>query len=213
MAKVKRPAPAPKELVLATNNRHKVREITAILRGAGLKIRVRTLADFPKAPPVVENKPTIEGNAIKKAKEVADRLGLPALADDTGLFIDALRGKPGVYSARFAGPGCTFEDNNRKALRLLKNVPPKRRTATFRCIAALAAPKGNVVLAEGRIRGRIATEISGGQGFGYDPVFYVPSARKTFAQMSGAAKNRISHRGRAFRQVPKLWRHLFGTAK
>jgi XTP/dITP diphosphohydrolase len=199
-------------LVLATNNRHKVKEIQAILRQARLPVRVLTLDDFPKAKPVVENKRTIEGNALKKAKEVARRTGVPALADDTGLFIDALRGKPGVYSARFAGPGCTFQDNNAKVLRLMAKVPAARRRAVFRCIAALALPNGRSVWAEGRLVGRIAPGIAGAQGFGYDPVFYVPSLKKTFAQMSAAQKNAISHRGRAFRQVPRLWRTLIKRA-
>jgi XTP/dITP diphosphohydrolase len=201
-------APRFDRLVLATNNRHKVGEIQAILRRSGLKIRILTLADFPKRPPVVENSRTIEGNARKKAVEVARRTGLPALADDTGLFIDALGGRPGVYSARFAGPGCTFADNNAKVLRLMKNVPGPRRRASFRCIAALALPNGKTRTAEGRISGRISAEAAGTKGFGYDPVFWVPSLRRTFAQMSAAQKNSVSHRGRAFRQVPRLWKSL-----
>ncbi len=191
-------------LVLATNNRHKVREIQAILKKARVSARVLTLDDFSKAKPVVENKPTIEGNALKKAREVAKRTGHLALADDTGLFIKALKGAPGVYSARFAGPGCTFQDNNIKVLRLLKKTPTPKRTAVFRCIAALAAPNGKAVLAEGRIVGRIAADLQGKVGFGYDPIFYVPKFKKTFAEMSAKLKNQISHRGKAFRQVPRL---------
>ena len=197
-------------LVLATNNRHKVTEIQAILRSAGLKLKVLTLDDFPKARPVVENKPTIEGNARKKAVEVARRTGVPALADDTGLFIDALDGKPGVYSARFAGPGCTFQDNNAKVLRLMANVPAPKRRAVFRCVAALALPNGKSAWVEGRIVGRISNEISGEKGFGYDPIFRVPSLRRTFAEMSAAQKNQVSHRGRAFRRVPALVKFLLG---
>ena len=204
----KLPTAAYDRLVLATNNKHKVTEIQAILRKSGLKLKVLTLDDFPKARPVVENRATIEGNARKKAVEVARRTGVPALADDTGLFIDALGGKPGVYSARFAGPGCTFQDNNAKVLRMLANVSGARRSATFRCIAALALPNGRVKIAEGRIAGRIAKELSGVKGFGYDPIFWVAAFRKTFAQMSQAQKNRVSHRGRAFRQVPKVWKSL-----
>jgi XTP/dITP diphosphohydrolase len=150
---------------------------------------------------------------LKKAREVARRTGLPALADDTGLFIDALKGRPGVYSARFAGPGCTFIDNNNKVLRLMKNVPANKRGATFRCIAALARPDGKAAHVEGRLRGKISERTMGERGFGYDPVFLVPALRKTFAQMSAAQKNRISHRGRAFRQVPSLWRKLYGPAR
>lgn len=195
-------------LVLATNNAHKVGEIKAILRKAGIKMKVLTLADFPKRRPVVENKPTIEGNALKKAREVARNTGCLALADDTGLFIKALRGKPGVYSARFAGPGCTFLDNNSKVLRLMKKVPWGKRRATFRCIAALAAPNGKAVYTEGKIVGKIAEDIQGKTGFGYDPIFYVPALKKTFAEMSAATKNRISHRGKAFLKVPSLLKKL-----
>jgi XTP/dITP diphosphohydrolase len=155
---------------------------------------------------VVENKPTIEGNAIKKAREVANRTNCLALSDDTGLFINALRGAPGVYSARFAGPGCTFMDNNAKVLRLMKTTPLKKRGATFCCVAALALPTGKTFVAQGKIVGRIDTEIRGKTGFGYDPIFYVPRFKKTFAEMSPVLKNKISHRGRAFSQVPALLR-------
>ena len=191
-------------IVLATNNTHKVEEIGAILKKAKLKVRLFTLADFPKRPAVVENKATIEGNAIKKAKEVAKNTGHLALADDTGLFIKALKGKPGVYSARFAGPGCTYLDNNNNALRLLKGLPLSKRSAVFRCIAALATPNGKVFTAEGKIAGLIWTKMRGKIGFGYDPIFYVPAHKKTFSEMSPRLKNKISHRGLAFRQVPGL---------
>ncbi len=143
-------------VVLATNNLHKVREIRAILKKAGLKVRLLTLADFPKRRPVVEDKPTLEGNAAKKAKEVARSTNHLSLSDDTGLFVPALNGRPGVYSARFAGPGCTFLDNNRKLLRLLKQKTGRARRADFRCVAAIATPQGKVLWVEGCIRGRIA---------------------------------------------------------
>ena len=193
-------------VVLATNNRHKVREIRAILRAAHVSVQLKTLDDFPRRPPVKEDRATIEGNAAKKARAVARATGHWALADDTGLFIRALGGRPGVYSARFAGPGCDFDDNNSKVLRLMRRVPPVKRTAVFRCVAALARPDGHVFLAEGRLAGRIADAQRGAQGFGYDPIFWVPRHRKTLAEMSPAAKNRISHRGRAFRRVPALLR-------
>ncbi len=193
-------------LVLATNNKHKVKEIKAILKRARINAHVLTLEDFPPTRPVVENKPTIEGNAVKKAREVAKRTKCLAISDDTGLFINVLKGAPGVYSARFAGPGCTFIDNNRKVLRLMRKTPVSKRGATFRCVAALALPNGKTFLAEGRISGRIAADIKGRVGFGYDPIFYVPRFKKTFAEMSAALKNRISHRGKAFSQVPTLLR-------
>jgi XTP/dITP diphosphohydrolase len=196
------------KLVLATNNRHKVKEIRAILRKTRTPIKILTLDDFPKARPVIENKPTIQGNAAKKAREVARRTGCLALADDTGLFIKALRGAPGVYSARFAGPGCTFVDNCNKVLRLLKGKPVSKRSAVFRTIAALATPQGRVWWVEGRINGRILEKMSGRVGFGYDPVFYVPRYKKTFAEMSASLKNTISHRAKAFARVPTLLRRI-----
>lgn len=191
-------------LVLATNNRHKIAEIQAILKKAKIQTRILTLDDFPKRKPVIENKRTVEGNAIKKAVEVARATGNWALADDTGLFIDTLKGRPGVYSARFAGKNCSFQDNNEKVLRLMKKTPPRKRTALFRCIAALASPSGKYFIAEGRIAGRISDGIQDGRGFGYDPIFYVPKHKKTFSQMSASLKNKISHRSKAFSQVPRL---------
>jgi XTP/dITP diphosphohydrolase len=199
-------------LVLATNNRHKVSEIRAILRKAGLRATVLTLDAFPRRKPTVENRPTLEGNSAKKAVEIARHTGHWALADDTGLFVRALDGRPGVYSARFAGPGCTFEDNNRKLLRLLKSVPTGRRGAAFRCVAALANPSGRVWLVKGRLNGRISEALTGAHGFGYDPVFYVPALKKTLAQMSAALKNRISHRSQAFGKIPALVRRVIRPA-
>jgi len=185
-------------LVLATHNRHKVREIQAILKKEGLKIRILTLDAFPSIKPIRENKPTIEGNAIKKAAIIAEKTGLPALADDTGLFVRALNGAPGVISARFAGPRCRYEDNNRKLLRLLKNVPWPRRGAEFRCVAALAAPEGRTLLIKGKVAGKITFKPKGKKGFGYDPVFLVQKYQKTFGEMSTYLKNKISHRAIAF---------------
>lgn len=195
-------------LVLATNNKHKVFEIKEILKKARVRMKVLTLDAFPKRRPVVENKKTIFGNAAKKAREVAKYTGHLALADDTGLFVAALKGKPGVYSARFAGPGCTFQDNNSKILRLMKNISGAKRRASFRCVAALADPKGKVVHSEGRIAGFISTEPRGSAGFGYDPIFFVPAYRKTFAELGARIKNKISHRAKAFSEVPRLIRRL-----
>lgn len=195
-------------LVLATNNAHKVVEIKSILKKAGFRGRILTLNDFPRQKPVVENKKTIEGNARKKALEVAKRTGCVALADDTGLFIHALGGRPGVYSARFAGPGCTYQDNNQKVLRLLKNMPPSKRGADFRCIASLATPEGRVAHVEGKIKGKITTEIRGKTGFGYDPIFWVSSQKKTFSEMGSRLKNKLSHRSLAFQKIPTLIRRF-----
>ncbi len=191
-------------IVLATHNRHKVREISAILKKARLKVKILTLDSYPKIKPVIENQPTLEGNAAKKARVIAKKTGCLALADDTGLFVKALKGAPGVYSARFAGRKCSYEDNNRKLLHFLETVPAAKRGAEFRCVAALASPQGKVYFAKGAIQGRIARERQGANGFGYDPVFWIPRLKKTFAELSAAAKNKISHRALAFRQIPAI---------
>lgn len=191
-----------KELVIATGNLHKVEEISAILKGLPLKII--SLPDLPKPPKVVEDCDTLEGNSAKKAREVALRYGKWTLADDTGLFVDFLDGEPGVYSARWAGPGCTYADNNRKLLKKLNGVPRAKRTASFRCVIALSNPSGKTWTVEGSIAGVIAEKVKGSRGFGYDPLFYVPRYRKTFAELSSKIKNTISHRARALKKARKL---------
>jgi len=185
--------------VVATANRHKVEEIRAIL--ADLPIVVRSLAEFPGAPEVVEDGATYRENALKKARSAATFTGKPALADDTGLEVDALAGQPGLYSARFAGEGCTFQDNIRKLLHVLEGVPAERRGARFRCVIALVTPGGREQVVEGELRGRITEEQIGGGGFGYDPIFYVPEVGRTLAELTAEEKNRISHRGRAVAQA------------
>jgi XTP/dITP diphosphohydrolase len=192
------------ELVLATRNRHKGEELAALLGDLG--IRIRTLDEFPQAPNVVEDGITCEANAVKKARAIADATGLPAVADDTGLEVDALGGHPGVFAARYAGEGATFEDNWRKLLRELEGVPRERRTARFVTVAAIAIPAGAVQVAQGVLEGLIAEAPSGTQGFGYDPVFHVPELGKTLAQLSADQKNRISHRAKAFMKVREMIR-------
>ncbi|OGX02816.1 MAG: non-canonical purine NTP pyrophosphatase, RdgB/HAM1 family [Nitrospirae bacterium RIFCSPLOWO2_12_FULL_63_8] len=183
------------ELVVATGNRHKVEEIRAML--ADLPIAIRSLAEFPGAPDVVEDGATYRENALKKAWSAAKFTGKPALADDTGLEVDALGGQPGLYAARFAGESCTFQDNIRKLLRLMEGVPLDRRGARFVCVIALVDPNGREQVVEGELRGRITESQSGGGGFGYDPVFYVPEAGKTLAELTADEKNHVSHRRRA----------------
>jgi len=182
-------------LVVATGNRHKVEEIRAML--ADLPITVRSLAEFPGAPEVVEDGATYRENALKKAWSAAKFTGKPALADDTGLEVDALGGQPGLYAARFAGEGCSFQDNVRKLLHLLDGVPSERRGARFVCVIALVSPDGREQVVEGELCGRISESQSGGGGFGYDPVFFVPEAGKTLAELTADEKNRVSHRRRA----------------
>jgi len=193
-------------LVVATGNRHKVEEIRAVL--ADLPVAVRSLAEFPGAPEVVEDGRTYRENALKKAWSAAKFTGKPTLADDTGLEVDALGGRPGLYAARFAGEGCTFQDNIRKLLRLLEGVPPQRRGARFLCVLALVDPSGREQVVEGELYGRITDAPAGGGGFGYDPVFYVPDVGKTLAELTPEEKNRISHRGRALAKVREILRTL-----
>ena len=188
-----------RELVLATRNRHKGGELAALLGGLG--IQIKTLAEFPEAPEVIEDGATCEANAVKKARVIAAATGLPAVADDTGLEVDALGGRPGIFAARYAGEGATYEDNWRKLLRELAGVPRERRTARFITVAAMAFPENGVQVARGVLEGLIAETPSGTQGFGYDPVFFVPELGKTLAQLSPDQKNRISHRAKASAQV------------
>jgi XTP/dITP diphosphohydrolase len=198
-----------RSVCIATRNTHKLEEIRAVL--ADLRLDVSGAADHPACGEVEEDAPTLEGNAEKKARWVAACTGLPSLADDTGLEVDALDGAPGVYSARWAGPGCTYADNNAKLLRELAVVPPERRTARFRCVIAFAVPAPglagrhlearvaacSVSLHPGILAGLIVDEARGRHGFGYDPVFFIPELGKTLAELSLDEKNRLSHRARA----------------
>ncbi|MFQ5600933.1 MAG: XTP/dITP diphosphatase [Candidatus Krumholzibacteriia bacterium] len=195
-------------LCIATRNAHKLREITAVLGDLDLEIVGGYLvgerggaADRPGCPDVREDGDTLEANAAKKARVVCAYTGLPTLADDSGLEVDALDGAPGVRSARWAGDGCTYADNNAKLLRELGDLPEARRTARFRCVMALALPDADVQMYEGRIEGRILRDKRGTSGFGYDPVFYVPELGRTLAELPLEQKNAISHRGRALAAV------------
>lgn len=191
------------ELVLATRNQDKGAELAALLGDLG--VTIRTLAEFPDAPDVVEDGDTCRANAIKKAETIARHTGLPAVADDTGLMVDVLGGRPGVYAARYAGEAATYEDNWRKLLHELSEVPMVRRQARFVTVAALARPgTERVEVVEGTLEGLIAEKPIGTQGFGYDPVFVLPALGKTLAQLTPEEKNRISHRGRAFAKVKEL---------
>ena len=183
------------QLVLATNNQDKIREIRNLLDD--LPITILTSDDFLEFPDPEETGETLEENAVLKAREISEFTGHPALADDSGLEVDALDGAPGVYSSRYAGPGCTYEDNNRKLLGELEGVPDDKRTARFRCVIAVAWSPGEIETVEGRAEGVIAGDIVGRKGFGYDPVFYYPPADKRFSEMSLDEKNLVSHRGKA----------------
>jgi XTP/dITP diphosphohydrolase len=189
-------------LVLATRNRHKVDELSAML--AGLPIRLLSFHDFPGMPEVVEDGETLEENAVKKAREVAEFTGLPALADDTGLEVDALGGAPGVRSARYASEGTDWTANNRKLLSELAGVVGPARAAAFRCVVALAVPGGEVETVEGRTRGVILEAPRGDEGFGYDPLFQPDGFDRTYAEMSADEKNAVSHRGKAINAAMDL---------
>ncbi len=191
-----------RELVLATRNRHKVIELVALLGDLG--ITIRTLDEFPDVPDVVEDGDTCEANAVKKARTIAEFTGLPAVADDTGLEVDALGGQPGVYAARYAGENATYEDNCRKLLRELTGVPLEKRTACFLTVAAISLPSDGIRVAQGTLEGVIAEEARGTLGFGYDPVFLIPELGKTLAQLSADQKNTISHRAKAFAKVREI---------
>jgi XTP/dITP diphosphohydrolase len=189
-------------IVLATNNVHKIEEIKSIL--TGLEADILTLEDFREFPQVEETGETLKDNAILKAQAVFRFSGLPSLADDSGLEVEALDGAPGVRSSRFGGEQCSFADNNRKLLELLRDVPWEGRRAKFVCVVALAGGPSRIVTVKGELQGFIALQGKGQGGFGYDPVFYVPELNKTLAQLTPEEKNRISHRARAFNRAREL---------
>ncbi|MBI4003284.1 MAG: XTP/dITP diphosphatase [Nitrospira defluvii] len=199
------------QIVLATKNQHKKQELVTLLQD--LNVSIRTLDDYPDAPDVVEDGDTCEANAMKKAVEIARYTGLPAVADDTGLEVDALGGRPGAFAARYAGEHASYEDNCRKLLHELRGVPPAERGARFVTVAAIAFPAGETRSVQGVLEGSIAEEATGSHGFGYDPVFLVPEYHQTLAQLSPDVKNRISHRARAFAQAKNLLQHLMMERK
>ena len=198
---------APLTLVMATRNAGKVREMAELLREQG--VRLLSLADFPELPDIPEEGATFAENASAKAQAVARLTGLPALADDSGLEVEALGGRPGVFSARYAqdrtaGRIPTDEDNWQKLLDELREVPWEKRQARFVCEIALAWPDGRLLTTRGELPGYIALEPKGTQGFGYDPVFWVPEYKATVAELDLALKNRISHRGEAMQQLKEI---------
>ena len=191
------------KLLVATRNKHKLREIREIL--AELDLDIVSASDIPGLPEVVEDESTIRDNAIKKAVETARFTKMLTLADDSGLEVDALKGAPGVHSARYAGEEVSYPENNKKLLRNLRGVPLEKRTARFRCVAALADANGLVDVVEGISNGLIIETERGGGGFGYDPLFIADGQVKTFAELTPEVKNRISHRAKA---LHKAWAML-----
>ena len=199
---------SPIPLVLGTRNGKKCREMAELIAPPWepnprlARLSIRSVAEFPAAPDVVEDADTFAGNARKKAAEVARSLGLWVIADDSGLAVDALGGAPGVLSARYAGEPCDDDANNRKLLEAIASLPDERTGAAFRCALALADPTGAIRLeAEGSCRGRLTREPRGRGGFGYDPLFLIPEYHQTFGELSPLVKHQLSHRARAFARL------------
>ena len=202
------PAAAVRQLVLGSRNQKKSAEIRRLLEPYG--IEVVSVADFPDAAEVEETGSTFGENACLKASEVARQLQAWTLAEDSGLMVDALEGRPGIYSARFSGPDATDEQNNARLIEELAGVPAEKRKARYVCHVALAAPDGSIQLQEeATCSGRIAEQARGTGGFGYDPYFLLPEYHRTFGELSPLVKQQLSHRARAFaRALPHLVRIL-----
>jgi len=189
------------KIVLATHNHDKEIELQHSLQGLGVEIC--SLSEYPDIGDIEETGTTLLENSLLKAHTVHDRTGLPTIADDTGLEVDALDGAPGVYSARFAGAEATYEDNVNKLLSVMEEVSDDMRSARFRTVISFV-DEIQELWTEGFIEGRITEDPRGNMGFGYDPVFYVPQLEKTFAELSTAEKNKISHRGLALQKLRKI---------
>ena len=189
-------------LVMATGNSHKLREIREILKGTDFD--VVPMKAVLEDTSVVEDGTTFMENALKKARTIAARCGRPTLSDDSGLVIDALGGEPGIYSARYMGEDTPYPIKNQALLDRLKDVPAENRTARFVCAMACVFPDGRELTVEETFEVRIADEIAGINGFGYDPIFYVPERQCTSAELSEEEKNAVSHRGKALRHMKEL---------
>lgn len=190
-----------RRILFASRNEGKIREAQAILGSSNVKLV--SIRDFPDMPEVVEDGKNFFENAFKKAKMLSEFTGLPTIADDSGLEVDCLDGRPGVYSARYAGPDATDGDNIKRLLEEMKGVQPEDRTAAFKCLLVLYETDGSFQYFEGVFEGSIAEAPSGTGGFGYDPVFIPAGANKTVAELDPETKNSISHRGRAFDKLKK----------
>lgn len=199
------------KIVIATRNRGKLAEFSRLLDD--LPVEIFSLDEFEDIPEIEETGATFQENAAVKARTVADLTGLIAVADDSGLEVDALNGAPGVYSARFAGEKSSDADNNAKLLKLLQGIPLPKRTARFRSVIAVALPGGECYFAEGKCEGLIGLEPSGANGFGYDPLFFLPSQKLTFAQLSVEEKNKISHRAKAVQGAKRILEQLLAKKK
>ena len=186
------------KIVIATHNKDKLKELKSGF--SDLDVELLDLSSFPEIGEIIEDGKTLEDNALIKANTVFNKTGIPAIADDTGLEVDYLEGAPGVYTARFAGENCTYEDNVNKLLKDMKNVPKLQRGAKFRT-SMVFVDKNTKLFSDGEVKGIVSEKIKGLAGFGYDPIFYVPKEGKTFAEMSLEKKNIISHRGLAIKKL------------
>lgn len=191
-----------KQILIATKNKGKVREFRTLFQQFGFT--VKSLLDVEGSIDVVEDGETFNENAIKKAEEIAKEYDVPTVADDSGLIVDYLGGKPGVYSARYAGEEKDDEANLEKVLSELEGVAEEKRTARFHCSLAFAIPGRETLVVEGSCEGVISDKPIGAEGFGYDPIFYVPSKRKTMAQLSKEEKNELSHRANALKKLQQI---------
>lgn len=196
------------KLLLATNNQGKVREFKTLL--AGMSFEITTPGEEGLSLDVEETGDTLEENAALKARAFCKASGLPALADDSGLFVDALGGDPGVHSARYAGEDATDEQRVQLLLERLGSLPGAERSAAFKCVIAVATPEGDVQYAHGECRGVINDAPIGTKGFGYDPIFFIPELDKTMAELDPDVKNQVSHRGHATRAARKVLESLNG---
>jgi XTP/dITP diphosphohydrolase len=197
-------------VIVATNNPDKFKEICSLLKPLPKRVNLLSLRDLQRKINIKENGKSLQENALKKSITVCKKFNLITLADDSGLEVPALNNAPGVYSSRFAGYGCTYEDNNRKLLKLLEGVPKNKRKAQFRCVICISVPdKQNsknikTYFTEGKCKGYISEEMRGSYGFGYDPVFVVPKYKKTFGELGPEVKNKISHRAIAVKKARKI---------
>lgn len=198
-------------VVVASRNRHKVREIAALMAEADLPLALVPIDEVAPDAELREDEETFEDNAVAKARQAAAATGLPALADDSGIEVDALGGTPGVRSARYAGDPCDDARNNEKLLTALAGVPPERRTARYRCAAAYVDPARALTLVRaGACEGQVLEAPRGTGGFGYDPLMLLPALGKTMAEIDLAEKNRLSHRAAAFRALAAALRDALG---
>jgi XTP/dITP diphosphohydrolase len=189
------------KIVFATGNKGKVREVREMLDGMGIELV--SLSDYAHVPEIVEDGKSFLENALKKAKIISEFTGETVLADDSGLQVDVLGGEPGIYSSRYAGESATDEENNTALLTKLKNISLEKRTAFFCCVLVLYKRDGSYDYFEGKWNGQIIDERRGNNGFGYDPIFFVPELKKTAAELPSEIKNKASHRGQAFAQLKK----------